>query len=90
MGKKLIRALGSLLFLGVIGGIVLVKYQDIFNLNSFQSILLVLILITVIFASVIVSEWLKKYLHWNESILEWISITILILLAAPVFIFFVL
>jgi len=90
MGNKLIRSLGNLLFLGVMGGIVLIKYQDIFSLNNFQSILLVLMLITIIFSADKVSVWLGKYLPWKESILEWITIAVLIILAAPIFIFFVL
>lgn len=90
MGNKLLRSLGNLLFLGVMGGIILIKYQDIFSLNNFQSILLVLILITIMFAAAKVSVWLKKYLPWKESILEWISIAVLFVLAAPILIFFVL
>lgn len=90
MTKKRVSSLGSLLFLTVLGVLVLNKYQDIFSLNQTQSIILGVLLVVMVFSATKISEWLGKYLPWKESVLEWMSIVLLIILAAPVFIYFVL
>lgn len=90
MGRKLLRSLGSLLFLGLMGVLVLYKYQDTFSLNHSQSIMLMLVLVTIVFTAAKVSVWLEKHLPWKESVIEWISIAALLVIFAPIFIFFIL